>query len=169
MAGEKELRVTAYDAAGNSVFQKLVAGTGDWLKPWPELGEAAEIKIPLGRPGVYRVAIWSPKRQFRMSYAPTLPVTLEGWVNSQGRPTPRLYFYVPKDVDRVAIYTSYTAAGPPRFFDPTGAEVQPAFLDEGKLTLLEVPAEHRGALVAGQGQVPERAATDAQRAGVFCV
>lgn len=104
-----------------------------------------------------------------MSYAPTLPVTLEGWVNSQGRPTPRLYFYVPKDVDRVAIYTSYTAAGPPRFFDPTGAEVQPAFLDEGKLTLLEVPAEHRGALVAGQGQVPERAATDAQRAGVFCV
>jgi hypothetical protein len=44
----------------------------------------------------------------------------------------------------VAIYASYTAAGPPRFFTPAGAEVKPKLLDSGKLLVIDVPADQSG-------------------------
>jgi hypothetical protein len=44
----------------------------------------------------------------------------------------------------LAIYANYIAAGPPRFFDPTGAEVQAELVDNGHLLLVPVAAEHRG-------------------------
>jgi hypothetical protein len=55
-----------------------------------------------------------------------------------------LYFYVPADIEQLAIYTNYVAAGPPRFFDPTGAEVKPDLVDQGHLMLVPIAAEHRG-------------------------
>ena len=73
-----------------------------------------------------------------------VPHSLPSWVNSQGRPTPRLYFYVPREVARVAIYARYTAAGPPRFYDPQGSEVVPAFVDGQRLMLIDVPEPQRG-------------------------
>ncbi|MCA9224485.1 MAG: hypothetical protein KDA47_02700, partial [Planctomycetales bacterium] len=55
-----------------------------------------------------------------------------------------LYFYVPSETERLAIYANYTAAGPPRFFDPSGVEVQPEQVDGGHLLLIPIPHEQRG-------------------------
>ena len=66
------------------------------------------------------------------------------WLNSQGRPTPRLYFYVPHDIERLAVYARYTAAGPPKFFAPDGTEVTPKFVDDQRLILIDVAASQRG-------------------------
>lgn len=138
VAAERELRVTVFDEAGDTTFIERFEGDPQWTERWHD------VSIPFAATGVYRVAIWSPKRTFRFSFGNELPVSLDGWVNSQGRPTPRLFFFVPRNVDRVAAYTSYTPAGPPRFFDPTGTEVKPMFVDGGKLMLFDVPPEHRG-------------------------
>jgi hypothetical protein len=140
VAAEREMRVTVFDDENDAVFNQRIEGHANWQTEWSELGVA----FPL--PGVYRVQIWSPKRTFRFSFSNNLPVSLDGWVNSQGRPTPRLYFFVPRTIERAAIYTSYLAAGPPRFLDPTGAEVKPTMIDGGKLTLLDIPPSQRGAI-----------------------
>jgi hypothetical protein len=75
-----------------------------------------------------------------------MPLVMEGWSNSQGTPTPRLYFWVPREVTRVAIHTDYIPAGPPRFFDPAGKEVKPELSDGGHMIVLDIPESHRGAV-----------------------
>jgi hypothetical protein len=139
-AAEHDLGVTVTDADGEVTFQRRLAGDPRWLDEWQEL------VIPFEADDVYRLVIRSPKKRFRFSFGTELPVSLDGWTNSPGRPTPRLFFFVPRDIDRVAIYASYTASGPPRFFDPTNAEIEPAVIDGGKLMLFDVPPEHRGAI-----------------------
>lgn len=88
--------------------------------------------------------IVSQKRPIRFAAPADAQLTMQGWTNSQGAPTPKLYFYVPADTTRLAIYTNYIPAGPPRFFDPTGAEVKPQLIDKGHLLLIPIPAEQRG-------------------------
>jgi sialidase-1 len=88
--------------------------------------------------------IVSQKRTFRFSAPQQVMLSLPGWTNSQGTPTPKLYFYVPEDTDRLAIYTNYVSAGPPRFFDPTGNEVQPELIDNGHLLIVPLAVQHRG-------------------------
>lgn len=92
---------------------------------------------------MYHVQIVSQKRTFRFEAPADIRLTMPGWWNSQGRPTPRLFFYVPADTARLAIYTNYVAAGPPRFFDPNGNEIQPDPVDEGHLMMIKVPREHQ--------------------------
>ena len=99
-----------------------------------------DFEAALPRPGRYRVALWSPKKTFRLQVPGGVPLILSSWTNSQGIPTPRFYFYVPKGRKVVAIHAGYTAAGPPRFFDPAGREVKAKLEDGGKLMLLPVAA-----------------------------
>jgi len=138
IACEKSVRVRVTNSAQEVVFEKHVETGARWLDEWSELS------IPVTKAGDYRVHIWSPRRTFRLSVPDDLPLIMEGFTNSQGRPTPRLHFFVPSGIACLAIYAPYTAAGPPRFFDPTGAEVKPRLVDGGKLMLIEVPAPHAG-------------------------
>jgi hypothetical protein len=88
--------------------------------------------------------IVSQKRPFRFSPPSDAVLTMPGWNNSQGNPTPKLYFFVPPGTKRLAIYTPYIAAGPPRFFNPQGTEVKPDLVDQGHLMLVPIVAEHQG-------------------------
>jgi hypothetical protein len=137
---EKPVHVTMTDAHGGIIHDETVTTGEKWREQWSELS------IALPGPGAYRVQLWSPKRIFRLSVPLGVPLSLPSFVNSQGTPTPRLYFYVPPGTERLALFASYIAAGPPRFFDPMGTEVKPQFIDGGKLMLLDVSAGQRGAV-----------------------
>lgn len=137
---EKAIRVTIDDAKGNRVAQQSVETGAKWREEWSEVG----LNFP--RPGLFRVQLWSPRRTFRLSVPSNVSLSMEGWSNSQGTPTTRLYFWVPKEVDRVAIHADYIPAGPPRFFDPSGKEVKPGLSDGGHMLLLDIPESQRGAV-----------------------
>jgi hypothetical protein len=138
IACEKAVRVRVTDAADSVVFEELVQTGAKWLEEW------SDVMLPLPKAGDYRVQLWSPRRTFRLSVPSEVPLVMNGFTNSQGRPTPRLYFYVPANLPGLAIYTSYTAGGAPRFFDPAGGEVKPQLVDGGKLMLIDIRAEHSG-------------------------
>jgi hypothetical protein len=149
IACEKVVRVRVTDVAGRVVLEKLVETGAKWLEEWSEL------TVPLPKAGDYRIQLWSPRRTFRLSVPSDVALVMEGFTNSQGRPTPRLYFYVPAGLSRLAIYASYTAAGPPRFFTSGGTEVKPQLVDGGKLLLLDVPADQSGQIWSlGQAKTP---------------
>lgn len=132
------VRATVTDSRGALVHDEAVTTRPNWLEAWSELS------IALPEPGRYRVELWSPKRTFRLSVPLNAAISLPAFVNSQGRPTPRLWFFVPSETERLALHAPYVAAGPPRFFDPAGTEIKPRMVDGGKLILIDVPVEHRG-------------------------
>lgn len=140
VASEQPVRVSVTDAGGDVIHDETVTTGKAWREQWSELA------IALPKPGAYRVQLWSTKRTFRLSVPLGVALSLPAFVNSQGLPTPRLYFYVPPGTERLALYAPYVAAGPPRFFGPMGKEMKPQLLDGGKLMLLDVPAEQRGAV-----------------------
>ncbi|MEQ8791922.1 MAG: DUF4838 domain-containing protein [Pirellulaceae bacterium] len=140
IAVEKSVRLILTNAGGNTIRESQVETGEDWREQWSQL----EFKLP--KAGVYHLQINSQKRPFRFAPSGELPLSMPGWSNSQGAPTPRLYFYVPATTKKLAIYANYTAAGPPRFFDPQGVEVQPELADGGGLILLDVPQAMRGAV-----------------------
>lgn len=135
---EKVVRVRVTDSADSVVFDQLIETGPKWLEEW------SEVMLALPKAGNYRIQLWSPRRTFRLSVPSDVPLVMDGFTNSQGRPTPRLYFFVPTDLSRFAIYTSYTAAGAPRFFNPVGGEVKPQLIDGGKLMLIDIPADQSG-------------------------
>jgi hypothetical protein len=137
---EQPVRVTVTGARGEAIHDETVTTGPAWLKQWSELA------VTLPGAGAYRVQLWSPKRTFRLSVPTNVALSLPAFLNSQGRPTPRLHFYVPPGTERLALYAPYVAAGPPRFFDSAGDEVKPRLLDGGRLILLDVPARGRGAV-----------------------
>ncbi|MCE9529827.1 MAG: DUF4838 domain-containing protein, partial [Planctomycetes bacterium] len=137
---ELSVRLTATDAKGEIVFEKEVATGKNWREDW------SEVAIPLPKPGQYQVKIWSPRRAMRFSVPTDWLVIMDGWSNSQGLPTPRLYFYVPRETTRLAIFAEYIPAGPPRFFDPAGKEVKPELADGGKMIIVDIPEAQRGAV-----------------------
>ncbi|MBL8830193.1 MAG: DUF4838 domain-containing protein, partial [Planctomycetaceae bacterium] len=138
LAIEQPVRLTLLDANGSVVKNTTLTGTAEGLKHWQE------VTINTAEPGAYQLLLWSPKRTFGLQMPLDVPHSLPGWTNSQGRPTPRLHFYVPQSIERVAIYARYIAAGPPKFFDPAGKEVTPMFVDEGRLMLIDIPESQRG-------------------------
>lgn len=137
---EQPVRVSVTDSRGQVIHEESVTTGAEWRERWSELA------VGLPEAGAYRVQLWSPKRTFRLSVPLDVPLSLPAFLNSQGRPTPRLYFYVPLGTERLALYAPYVAAGPPRFFDPTGEEVKPQLIDGGRLMLLDVAARHRGGI-----------------------
>lgn len=140
LATEKPVRIAVRDEQGKTVADQSVETGAKWGEEW------SDVKLPLPGAGLYSVQIVSQKRPMRFSAPHDIPLALDGWYNSQGRPTPAMYFYVPKNVSRLAIHAEYTPAGPPRFFDPTGTEVKPELSDKGKMILMDVPESHRGAI-----------------------
>ena len=138
IASEKGVDLRVTDSAENLVIEKLIETGSGWLKDW------SEVTFALPKAGDYRVQLWSPRRTFRLSVPSDVALIMPGFTNSQGRPTPKLYFYVPAKLSRLAIYTPYTAAGPPQFFDPAGMEVKPQFVDDGKLMLIDIPPGQSG-------------------------
>jgi hypothetical protein len=135
---EKAIRVRVTGAGKRIVFNEMLETGPAWRETW------TEVKIPLAEPGLYRIQLWSPGRPFRLPVPAGVPLVMPEFKNSQGLPTPKLYFFVPEGLKRLALVTTYSAAGPPRFFDPQGAEVKPQLVDGGKMLLIDIPARQAG-------------------------
>jgi hypothetical protein len=140
LATEMPMQVQVTGPDGKTVFDEAVVTGDTWRESW------SEPKIVLPRAGLYHVQIVSQKRTLRFMAPLDAAISLPGFSNSQGTPTPRLYFYVPAGVEQLAIYANYTAAGPPRFFDPAGVEVKPELIDGGGLLLLPIADSQRGTI-----------------------
>ncbi|MCA9155956.1 MAG: DUF4838 domain-containing protein, partial [Planctomycetales bacterium] len=138
IASERALQLLVTATDGTTVASQSIETGPQWRDQW------TVVDVHLPKPGLYHVRIISQRRTFRLSVPQGTRLSLPGWSNSQGTPTPRLYFYVPSETERLAIYANYTAAGPPRFFDPSGVEVQPEQVDGGHLLLIPIPHEQRG-------------------------
>ena len=140
VASEKGVRLFVSAPDGRQLVDLTHATGPDWSQSW------SDVAVTLPEPGLYRFQIVSQKRPFRFRPPANIALTMPGWWNSQGRPTPRLYFFVPDDTQQLTIYTNYTAAGPPRFFNPEGALVEAALIDNGHLMLVSIDKAHRGAV-----------------------
>lgn len=125
---------------GQQLVNESIATGAEWRTAWSTAG------VVLPKPGLYRMQIVSQKRTFRFSPPGDVRLSFGDWWNSQGTPTPKLYFYVPEGTSRLAMYANYIAAGPPRFFDSGGNQVEPVQVDDGHLLLLEVPTEQQGSI-----------------------
>ena len=164
IATEKAVQLMITDPDGNAVMVPPVETGANWQKEW------SQPEIILKKPGVYRMQVVSQKRFFRFSPPARAIVSYPGWFNSQGSPTPRLYFFVPQGTARLAIYTAYISAGPPRFFDPAGTEVKPTLIDQGHLLLIDIPAEQQGKIWSlDQAKTPNEALVMLNAPGAFAL
>ncbi len=135
---DQPVRITLTNSRGKIVSDQSVVTGENYRDQW------SDVAISTTEPGIYRLGIDSPKRMYRVSFPSRATLTMRWWTNSQGTPTPRIYFFVPSRIERAAIYTDYIDAGLPRYFDPEGHEVQPEVYDNGHLMVLDIPARHRG-------------------------
>ncbi|QDU98516.1 DUF4838 domain-containing protein [Lignipirellula cremea] len=138
IASQDAVRLLVNDSSGKVLLDQTIDTGEAWRTTWEEAS------IVLREPGLYSLRVVSQKKSFRITASADAMLTFEDWWNSQGLPTPRLYFYVPAGTQQLAMYANYIAAGPPRFFDPQGQEVQPTLVDQGHLLLLPIPAEQQG-------------------------
>jgi len=138
IATENPVQFLVTGPDGQQVDAQSVVTGESWRTDW------SPVNTVLPQPGMYRIQVVSQKRMFRFSPPTDAVVSFSGWSNSQGTPTPRLYFYVPKELSQLAIYTNYTAAGPPRFFDPEGVEAAPQLVDQGHLMIVPIAKSQRG-------------------------
>lgn len=140
VASEKGVRLLVSAPNGRQLVDLTLTTGPDWSESW------SDVAVTLPEAGPYRFQIVSQKRTFRFRPPADIALTMSGWWNSQGRPTPRLYFFVPGDTKQLAIYTNYTAAGPPRFFNPDGSLIEATLIDNGHLMLVPIDKAHRGAV-----------------------
>ena len=138
ITAEIPVRFSVAGPGGSLVADSEIVSQADWRSDWTDVSFTAP------EPGLYRLQVVCQKRPLGFQPAATGKLTMPGWTNSQGAPTPRLYYFVPAQCARLAIYTNYISAGPPRFFNPEGTEVEPKLIDDGHLMLVEIPPGQRG-------------------------
>ena len=137
IACEKVVRVRVTDAADRVVFEKLVE-TGAEVA-----GGMVRADVAAAESG--RLSRFSSGVPGERSACPFRPTCRSSWRASRTARGDRRRGCIstcPPSLSRLAIYTSYTAAGPPRFFNPAGSEVKPQLVDGGKLMLIDVPADY---------------------------
>lgn len=133
VASPESSRTTLVNSKGQVLYSETIS-LGEAWKDSPK-----DFQFKIQEPGSYSLRIWSPKRTVRIQVPKNVPHTIRSFQNSQGWPSPRLWFYVPKGTNKLAISAPYTAAGPPRIFDPNGKEQFFKLEDGGKLLLLDIP------------------------------
>ena len=132
-------KVSVTDDAGRTVYSHTVTSGGQ--------GEWDEMSIPLA-PGHYEVRLSAKGGRVGLLDFQTwkgVPLILRTFQNQKQAPSPKLYFYVPKGLNKVAFYFPYTnrAGGfPTPFYYPNGkpATASVEERDGGKLAVLPVPA-----------------------------
>ena len=85
-------RVTAYSPAEEQIFDRSLPADGEWRT----------LRIATPKPGEYRIRIFDQKTQFRLRLPAGIPVSFSRHVATQL--SPHVYFYVPRDLDTLAMY-----------------------------------------------------------------
>ena len=135
-------KLTVTDDAGRTVYTHAVSkNAADNINKWTW----DELSIPLA-PGHYQVH-FAPKEgrvgDFHFQTWKGAPLTLRTFQTQKPTPTPRLYFYVPRGLQKIAIYFPYSdhACGyATPIYDPNGKLAKVEDHDGGKLMEVAVPA-----------------------------
>ena len=136
--------VAISDASGHNVYKHIVTtattGTAEQkYDTWDELS------IPLA-PGHYTVH-FNPKGgrasgHFRFQTWKGVPLTLRKFLVPKGTGSPKLYFYVPRGLQRIVIYfplTSHAGGFETAVYAPDGTRATVENRDNGKLLVVPVP------------------------------
>jgi hypothetical protein len=109
--------------------------------PGPDVWEKhlTQVDVPLPGPGHYSLVVWNEKKMFRLQSPIGLKFTMSRFLNSQGRPAPRLYFYVPTGTKTVAFTLAYFLV--PKVYDSTGREGTPEIKIPGIYEVAVPPGE----------------------------
>ena len=124
--------VVVTDPAGKTVFDGRVEAAG----------ATTELAIPTATPGTYRLTVTDQKNGFSLQVPAGLPFVSTGPFTCPNLST-RAYFYVPKGLKQVAVYSPGVL--PIKIFDPDGKLVKVERNEAGNaLFLIDVPAGQDG-------------------------
>jgi len=133
----KSVRLLLNDATGKNLFDRIVEA-----KTGADAGQASLVEIPLPGPGRYRLSTQSSKVRYTMELPQGVAITVGAFLNSQGQPAPRLFFFVPKGLKTIAVHFAYQML--PRFYDSTGKEVLPREKEVPGIVLVDIPEGQDG-------------------------
>ncbi|HVF09299.1 MAG TPA: DUF4838 domain-containing protein, partial [Abditibacteriaceae bacterium] len=138
----KSARIQLQDEAGRKLFEKTLQSSGaDWSTVWQSL----DIKLPA--PGLYRLTTTVAKNDsLRLQKPRGASLLLQSFRTSKPSRSPRLYFYVPKGLKKLALYQPHSlpAIMEIRFFDPQGRPVKPTTHDDRRMYLVDIPEGQDG-------------------------
>jgi hypothetical protein len=103
-------KITVTGPEGKEVFSQSVP-----------IGETQTLQVPMPVPGLYTITVQDQVTGFHLFAGAGIPL-----VTDEFRPwgiSPRLYFYVPKGLKKLAIYSPPQPAKPNTLFDPNGKEI----------------------------------------------
>jgi hypothetical protein len=145
-AGTDKVRVQLSDSAGKLLYEKEFEKSGSW--DTVKQGEGlVKLNLPLPAPGRYKVTLITLKNDFIYLQDPRgVLLTLQGFRTSKGLRSPRLYFYVPKGLKKLAIYQPITLPEimEIHFYDAEGRKVKPETYDARQIYLVDIPAGQDG-------------------------
>ncbi len=135
-------KVSIQDDAGRTVFSRAVTkADGDTIIKWTW----DEMSVPCA-PGRYRLRFEGKEGRagtFLFQTWKDIPMVLQTFQTQKPFPSPRLYFYVPRGVPKVAMYFPYSfraGAFETPMYGPDGNRVKVDERDGGKLVVAAVPA-----------------------------
>ena len=134
----EDSKVTVSDDSGRTVYTHDVAkGAAGW----------DELSIPLAA-GHYQVSIGGNKNgMLTFQTWKGMPLVLRTFQTQKQCPSPRLYFYVPRGLQKIVIYfpdSFFAGAFETPVFLPNGERATVESRDGGKLMVITVPAEMDG-------------------------
>jgi hypothetical protein len=139
--------ITVVDAGGKEIFLAKVKGTKEYQKN-------QEFEVPL--PGAGRYVIqFRPIAGggFRFQTLAGLPLVMRSFISEMGAPSPRLYFYVPRGLKKIAMWypTGPLGSTPVTILNAEGKEAKLDMRDGGRMLLITVPPGQDGKVWSLQG------------------
>ena len=139
-------KISVTNSSGQTVYRHIVTMQAtDTSSKWTW----DEMSIPLA-PGHYQVHFAGKNGKLGLFHFQTykgVPLVLRTFQAHKGSPSPRLYFYVPHGLRKIAIFFPYTNRGggfETPFYLPDGRRAQVEERDGGKLLVAPVPPGQDG-------------------------
>jgi hypothetical protein len=118
-----DTRLTAYDPKGERMFTHTLAKDG----------KQHELTIATPKPGRYRLEVFDQKAMYTVEFPPGVPLVTRSFLSTAL--SPRVYFYVPRGLKRIAMYSPGVL--PLKFEDGDGNSVD--YEPAGPQIVLDVP------------------------------
>lgn len=139
-------KISVADSTGHIIYRHVVTEVAtDTASKWTW----DELSIPLA-PGHYQMHFAGKAGRLGLFHFQTykgVPLVLRTFQTQKGSPSPRLYFYVPRGLRKIAIYFPYTnrcGGFETPFYLPDGRRAEVEERDGGKLLVAAVPPEMDG-------------------------
>lgn len=137
---QKLSRAQVVDAVGEIIWEQRIE-VENWRDEW------REINIPIPAPGRYQIRLLAIKND-HFSFQPpsSLPLAISSFRTSKFLSSPRVYFYVPRGLRKLAVYQPLPLPENMgiRFFDATGKAATATVHEGRRIYIVPVPPDHDG-------------------------